>query len=282
MSIGRWGKKWADVDEEDDDLTTQSGSVGAEVARFQTEADEHGIKTVTEYKERDGHTYRVTRHVREVKNVKWTNQKMIERQSMKKFGKAATNTEEEEKMLCVKSYEEINIVLSKNPKSNLAAMDEIEEKFYDESLSVVENLLKEQKVWKSPAQDGEDAPVGLGQGKDDASAGASKAAVDAAARKYVPPSLRGKGKGKGDHVEATLRVWNLSEEVKEGDLQDLFGQCGRLSRVYLAKDPTTYLSRGFAFITFYNREDAQKAIDRLNYHGYDNLIMRVDWAKPRA
>ena len=35
-------------------------------------------------------------------------------------------------------------------------------------------------------------------------------------------------------------------------------------------------SKGFAFITYYNREDAQRAIDRLNGHGYDNLIMKVD------
>ena len=31
--------------------------------------------------------------------------------------------------------------------------------------------------------------------------------------------------------------------VKEGDLQDLFGQCGRLQRVFLAKDMTTYQSK---------------------------------------
>merc|ERR1719450_671531 len=113
--------------------------------------------------------------------------------------------------------------------------------------------------------------------------------------KYVPPSLRGKGeggdgkgkgKGKGGdyggQVEASLRVFNLSDDVKEGDVQDLFGQCGRLQRVFLAKDMTTFQSKGFAFITYYNREDAQRAIDKLNGHGYDNLILQVNWAKPRV
>merc|ERR1719329_931636 len=65
---------------------------------------------------------------------------------------------------------------------------------------------------------------------------------------YVPPSLRagkgdGKGDGKGGDQEASLRITNLSEDVKEGDLQELFGQFGRLQRVYLAKDMQTFLSK---------------------------------------
>merc|ERR1711924_160394 len=99
--------------------------------------------------------------------------------------------------------------------------------------------------------------------------------------KYVPPSLRGKGEV-GPDQEASLRITNLSEDVKEGDLQDLFGQFGRLQRVYLAKDMNTHLSKGFAFVTYYEKRDAQKAIDKLNGHGYDNLIIQVQWARPRA
>merc|ERR1712050_512946 len=92
---------------------------------------------------------------------------------------------------------------------------------------------------------------------------------------YVPPSLRGlegkgdgKGKGKDYSQEASLRVTNLSEDCREGDLQDLFSQFGRLQRVFLAKDLETGISKGLAFITYQTKDDAQRAINKLNGHGY--------------
>ena len=36
--------------------------------------------------------------------------------------------------------------------------------------------------------------------------------------------------------------------------------------------------RGFGFVTFYHREDAAKAIAKLDGHGYDHLILHLEWA----
>ena len=44
----------------------------------------------------------------------------------------------------------------------------------------------------------------------------------------------------------------------------------------------THQSRGFAFINFFAREDAQKAIDKLDGHGYDHLILSDTWANPSS
>ena len=44
-----------------------------------------------------------------------------------------------------------------------------------------------------------------------------------------------------DH--ATIRVTNLSEDTREDDLQDLFRPFGSISRIYLAKDKNTGISK---------------------------------------
>ena len=41
-------------------------------------------------------------------------------------------------------------------------------------------------------------------------------------------------------------------------------------------------ARGFAFVNFVHREDAARAVAKLDGHGYDNLILRVEFAAPRA
>lgn len=303
MSQARFGRKWADVDEDDEDALDVSPKAGA--TRFETAPDENGIKMVIEYTERDGRTYKVTKRVKQTTVQNWTNRAIQERKSMKKFGKPATNDAAAEKHLVVKSEEDIPIEVSKKLAMQASAKDEAEDKFYEESLAIMEGLTKEKKVWtdmnraRQEERDNAGTERTMGDG-DKPSTGEGAAAAPAAAAadgkealgsRYVPPSLRnaaaaGKGGGKGGDMaqqqEASLRITNLSEDVREGDLQDLFGQFGRLQRVYLAKDMTTFQSRGFAFVTYYNREDAQKAINKLNGHGYDNLILQVQFAKPRA
>jgi len=98
-------------------------------------------------------------------------------------------------------------------------------------------------------------------------------------------SYAGGGGRSGDlrkQDEATVRVTNLPEETQEQDLRDLFTPFGPVSRVFLAKDKTNNTSKGFAFITFNEKKDAQKAIECVSGFGYDHLILKVEWAnKPQ-
>jgi len=97
----------------------------------------------------------------------------------------------------------------------------------------------------------------------------------------IPSSFSGKGKfdsGKGD--DYTIRVTNLPEEATENDLMELFKPFGKVNRIFLAKDKNTQASRGFAFVNFQNRDDAQRAIWGVNDYGYNHLILKVEWAKP--
>lgn len=76
----------------------------------------------------------------------------------------------------------------------------------------------------------------------------------------------------------TLRVSNLSDDTKDRDVQELFRSFGAVQRVFLAKNKNTGDSKGYAYVSFYNRSEAEKALKHLNGYGYDNLILQVDWA----
>lgn len=104
--------------------------------------------------------------------------------------------------------------------------------------------------------------------------------------KYTPPHLRGKGAASAGETmrekrddSATLRVTNLSEDVTDSDIYDLFNRFGNIARVYLARDRETNLCKGFAFVSFNIKEDAEKAQQAINGYGYDSLILRVEFAR---
>jgi translation initiation factor 3 subunit G len=101
--------------------------------------------------------------------------------------------------------------------------------------------------------------------------------------KYVPPGARwaqaagGAGEGGAppqpleDHTK--IRVTNISEDTTEGDLRELFGNFGRIHRIYLAKDPETLQSRGFAFVSYFTETDAEKAMDALQVCAYVSVYV---------
>ncbi|KFD52532.1 hypothetical protein M514_06566 [Trichuris suis] len=121
-------------------------------------------------------------------------------------------------------------------------------------------------------------------------AGAQAADVDSSIGKtgvYVPPILRGLGAG-GKSVldtlqrrdENTVRVTNLPEDISEDTLKELFSSAGRVMRIFLAKDKLTSRCKGYAFISYAARENAQKAIDTLSGFRHEHLILKVEWARP--
>jgi len=139
------------------------------------------------------------------------------------------------------------------------------------------------------------APEGeAGTGSVDGGAGGAggddKGGLGVGGSSYVPPHLRGgaasggrEGERMGGKYErddlATLRVTNVSEFAEEDELRDLFERFGRVTRVFLAKDRDTGRAKGFAFVSFADRSDAGKALDKLDGYGYRHLILKVEFAK---
>lgn len=109
--------------------------------------------------------------------------------------------------------------------------------------------------------------------------------------KYLAPHMREGGSKRAENASMSgprrddttaIRVSNLSESTTDGDLEELVKQFGPVNKLYLAKDKQTGHCKGFAYIHFKFRNDAAKAIQTLHGHGYDHLILNVDWSKPPA
>lgn len=77
----------------------------------------------------------------------------------------------------------------------------------------------------------------------------------------------------------TVRVTNFTEHMTEADFTELFNQCGKTKRIYVAKDKKTNKAKGFAYITYERPSEAQNAIKKLNRYPLDHLILNVELSK---
>src|SRR5687767_11998485 len=92
------------------------------------------------------------------------------------------------------------------------------------------------------------------------------------------------GKKKGSNhkkMETKLYVGNLSFNVTENDLQDVFAQHGAVQEVNLVMDKMSGKPRGFAFVTMQTKENAEAAIQALNGSDWHGRAMTVNEARPR-
>ncbi|GFZ51839.1 Translation initiation factor eIF3 p33 subunit homolog [Saitozyma sp. JCM 24511] len=102
--------------------------------------------------------------------------------------------------------------------------------------------------------------------------------------RYVPPGQRAGG-ATGETMFRprdefpTLRVTSLSVDAEDEDLRDLFARFGRVVRANVVRDRDTRESKGFGFVSFESRKDAEAALSKMNGFGYDSLILSVSWSR---
>jgi len=78
-----------------------------------------------------------------------------------------------------------------------------------------------------------------------------------------------------------LYVGNLSYEVTEDDLREMFSEFGEISSVNIITDKFTGRSKGFGFVEMPSQEDADKAIQSLNEKEVKGRNLKVNQARPR-
>jgi cold-inducible RNA-binding protein len=82
-------------------------------------------------------------------------------------------------------------------------------------------------------------------------------------------------------MSTKLFVGNLSYNVTENDLEDLFTQYGTVTEVNLMLDRASGRSRGFAFVTMETKEAADAATQALNGKNWEGRNLSVNEARPR-
>lgn len=273
MSAGNWG----------DDVSDDDGSQVLPPMQ-ETAVGEDGLKTVTEYAYNDkGEKLKIVKVVKVTKKKVRANKKVLTRKEWTKFGLVKGKPRGVDRLTTFYADE---AQFDLRPRT-LGVEDE------EEETSKLDNLEKDGKTsivvcrfcgetghWtlKCPKRKAGDALPESGSSMGGGMGGGTDG-------KYVPMHLRKDAKGQAMRDRRddfhSLRVTNISKDTTETDLRNLFGNFGHLTRVFLARDRQTQESRGFAFISFAGRSDAEKAIVHLDGHGYDSLILHVEWAKPR-
>ena len=82
-------------------------------------------------------------------------------------------------------------------------------------------------------------------------------------------------------MESKLYVGNLSYNVTEQQLRDLFSQAGTIKEITLIMDRDTQRPKGFGFVEMTTQVEAQKAIEMFNEHELDGRRIAVNFARPK-
>ncbi len=82
-------------------------------------------------------------------------------------------------------------------------------------------------------------------------------------------------------MESKLYVGNLSYNVTEEQLRDLFSQAGTIKEITMIMDRDTQRPKGFGFVEMTTQVEAQKAIEMFNEHELDGRRMTVNFARPK-
>jgi len=257
--------------------------------------DENGIRTTIEYTLNDeGKKVKITRRIKRTLQKSVVEHNVAERKKWAKFGQEKGNQPGPDRATTTVG-ENLTLKLSAGNKSTEPEPTperDIKTKLATTGAGKVScRLCKgDHFTAKCPYKD---KLAGLEPADDDVvasdTAPAPTGPAPSTTGKYVPPSMRAGASRTGESMRGvasredlpTLRVTNISEDTQENDLRELFGMFGKVVRVYVGRDRETGAGKGFAFVSFEDRADAERALEKVNGKGYDNLILSVQWSQPR-
>lgn len=261
-----------------------------------TEVVENGLKIVTEYKfNKDDKKVKVVRTYRITKQV--VSKSIAQRKIWKKFGDSASDKVSSFYSFKFGPIYNVKICFQPGPNTHTTMVSE------DVYMQFISSKEEEKAVEVDPAKSMAKCRICNGDHwsvncpfkgtqyeklSEPAKPQTSSAMESSGTKsgKYVPPFMKDQKGGMGMGIRnkddtTAIRISNLSESMVESDLEELVKKIGPYSKIYLARDKNTGLCKGFAYVHFKSRKDAATAIECLNGHGYDHLILNVEWSKPQ-
>lgn len=77
----------------------------------------------------------------------------------------------------------------------------------------------------------------------------------------------------------SLKVDNITHRTTVSQLKRLFSRYGELGDIYVPRYPDSYMTRGFAFVRYYRKRDAEEAMRKLDGERLDGRVLSIQMAK---
>lgn len=263
--------------------STNWADEGTELPATQVIDNNDGTKTIISYRYNEQKKkVKVTQKIKFVKTIEKVNPLVAKRMKWAKFGAEKNNRNLGVDSMTTSIGEEAKLILSTTWKA-------AEEKEQELSKKTTAGKTIKCRVCgnsghytaKCPYRD----TMGLnGVLKSSTEAAKSNSSIKpSGGSSYVPPNMRGLAAGglpPAAEVPA-LRITNLNTSVDRDTLQSIVSRYGSYERVSILKNRETGEPLGVAFVNMTTLAGAEAVKEALDGKGLMNLILSVDWARPK-